>query len=146
MAFQNPQRAYRFRVEMDGVDQWAIQKFTLPERSMTVVKHGGGDHDIKTASKREIGDATFEKLIPSDFVTNLLGLSEWMELCLKGIPTAYKRNLVVKLLGNDGLTTVKTYLLLGCFPIKIAQNDLDRMADENSLETLTLSVDEVKEI
>ena len=145
MAFSNPLRAYRWRVEVDGIDQWAIQKVQLPERSLSVVLHGGGDHDIKTASKRVIGDAVFEKLIAADDSLDLWG-SEWLRLCLLGTPDVYKRTIVVKQLKNDGLSTAKTFILTGCFPIKLAQNDLDRMADENVMETLTLSVDDVIEL
>ena len=144
MAFANPARSYRFRVEVDGVDQWAIQKVTLPEESLSVVEHGGGDRNVKTGSKHEIGDAVFEKLVATDGTVEFWG-KDWLKLCVKSIPTLYKRNLVVKLLGNDGLTTVKTWILVGCFPNKITRGDLDRMADENFLETLTLSVDDVIE-
>jgi phage tail-like protein len=145
MPFQNPARAYRFRVEADGVDQWSVQKVTIPDISMSVVEHGAGDHNIKTASKKGVGNATFEKLLASDGTADRWGYL-WLETCIVGIPTLYKRNLVVKLLGNDGLTTVRSWLLIGCFPVNLTKNDLDRMADENFMETLELSVDDVKEL
>lgn len=144
MALENPIRGYRFRVEVDGVSQWAIQKVTLPEVSTTVLEHGGGDLSIKTASKKIVGEATFEKLVSIND-TDSWG-SDWLESCVTGLPSSYKRNIVVRLLDNDGITTVKTYILTGIFPTKLTRADLDRMADENFMETLTLSVDNITEL
>lgn len=141
MAFANPLRAYRFRVEIDGIDQWAIQKVTLPELGVTVVSHGGGDHDIKTPSKKTIGNMTLEKLKPLE--EKDLWSFEWIIQAVNLLPGISKRNIVIKELGNDGLTTVNTWLCVGCFPVKSSQNDLDRMADENIIETVEISVDDV---
>jgi hypothetical protein len=41
MAFANPIRTYRFAIEIDGVDQWAIQKVTRPELGMSVLNARG---------------------------------------------------------------------------------------------------------
>jgi hypothetical protein len=63
--------------------------------------------------------------------------------CLYGLPSLTKRNCVIKELGNDGISTVNSWIITGMFPVKTSQNDLDRMADENIIETVELSVDDV---
>jgi hypothetical protein len=141
MAFANPIRTYRFAIEIDGVDQWAIQKVTRPELGMSVLTHGGGDHDIKTASKKTIGNATLEKLKSLE-APDFFGFS-WIEACVNTLPTSYKRNIVFKELANDGVTVVNKELWIGCFPIKYGRSEANRTADENLLETLELSVDNV---
>lgn len=143
MAFGNPTHTYSFRVEVDGIDQWQIQSITLPEQSVSVIEHGGGDHNIKTAGKRAIGNATLKHLnsLAGD---NQFGYN-WLMLTKTGVPAAYKKIVIVKELGQDNISTVKTWTLMGCFPIRKSQNDLDRMAAENTLVELELSVDEVIE-
>lgn len=141
MAFGNPIRAYNFNVEIDGLDQWSIQKVVKPEVGVSVVSHGGGDHDIKTASKKTVGNATFEKLKSLE-APDFFGFA-WIEACVKSLPTAYKRNIVVKELSNDGVTVVNKELWIGCFPVKYKRGDGDRLADANLLETIELSVDDV---
>jgi phage tail-like protein len=142
MAFENPIRSYRFAVEIEGVDQFSIQKVTLPEFGMSVVEHGGADRNIKTASKKVIGNATFEKL------KSLEGSDrwayDWVSTAVKALPTVYKRNIVVKELANDGLLTVNRWLLEGCFVVNVSHSDLDRMADANHIQTVELSVDDIK--
>jgi len=137
----NPLRAYRFRVEIDGIDQIAIQKFTPPEHGVGVIEHGGYDANIKTAGKPFYGNATIEKLKPINGAD--LFTFEWLQACIYGLPEAYKRTLIVKELGTDGITTINTWVLEGCFPVNISQTDLDRMSEDNSLETLELSVDKL---
>jgi len=141
--FANPIRAYRFRVEIAGKDQWAIQEVEPPEVGLSVIAHGGGDRDIKTASKKTIGNATLKYLKGLED-KELFG-TLWIEQCLKGLPSAYKRNIVVKELANDGITTINTQVWVGCFPVRKQRNTHNRLADENVIEELELSVDEVIE-
>ncbi len=141
MAFGNPVRAYRFRVEIDGIDQWAIQKVTIPEISVGVIEHGGGDHNIKTAGKRQIGNLTIEKLKPLG--EKDLWSQTWMMEAILLLPTIAKRNIVIKELSNDGLTTINSWLVIGMFPVKSSQTTLDRMAEENIIESVEFSVDDV---
>ena len=138
--YANPLRGYKFRVEIDGVDQWLIQKFKAPEIEVSQIEHGGSDANIKTPSKKKIGNATIEKLKPLDKAD--LWSFEWMNECLLGFPSATKRNIVVVELANDGVTTVNRHILVGCFPIKSSQTDWDRMADANTIETVELSVED----
>lgn len=140
--FGNPVRTYRFRVEIDGLDQWAIQQVKFPELEVSVVEHGGGDTNIKTASKKLVGNAVLSYLKNLDG-TNKLFAFNWITACTLGLPTAYKRNIVVKELGNDGITTVRTEIWVGCFAKKCSRNDGDRLADENVIESLEISVDDV---
>lgn len=142
--YAHPARASKWLIEVgDGLSsefqQWQAQTVQLPELSNTVSEYGGVDGStIKVAAREAIGDMTFEKLVPinkSDFFA-----FEWHKLCQSGLPEAYKKVIRVKRLGTAG-TVVQTHTLLGCFPTTVARGSLDRMSDDNFIETMTLSVD-----
>ena len=137
----SPARASKWIIEIVGLAQWSAQKVTLPDFNITSVEHGGTDGaTVKTAGRKEIGELVIEKLVPindKDFFSYA-----WLLECLTGLPDVYKKVVRVHRLGADGITRTQTYDYFGVFPTGLNRSDLDRLADENFMETLTCSVDD----
>lgn len=141
----NTRKVFNFRVEVDGVDQFEIQKVTLPEIEIEATEHGDVNYKVKTAGMVVIGDMTFEKVkrLPASDTTLWDWMTQAQSIVAGGglLALGYKRNVVIKEMDSTGLNTVNSYALGGVWVKKIANSDFDRASSDNSIETATLSVD-----
>lgn len=144
----NPRKVFNFRVEIQGIDQFEVQKATPPEIEVETTEHGDTNHSVKTAGRVKVGDLTLEKLKPlpnSDlWAWNWLQTAQNMTTGGGQLPLQYKRTVILKELSSDGQTTVNRWICEGCFVKKVSQGDFDRNSSDNILETVVLSVDRVQ--
>lgn len=146
----NTRKVFNFRVEIAGMDQWEIQKVTLPEVEIEAVEHGDTNHKVKTAGMVTVGDLVFEKLRPlpssDNWAWNWLNQAQDMALGGGQLPINFKQTIVLKEMDNTGNSTLNRWVCEGCWVKKISQSDFDRAASDNIIETITLSVDRVRRI
>lgn len=141
----NPRKVFNFIIEVDGIDQWEVQKVTLPEISVEQVEHGDTNHAIKTAGRVTVGNMTFEKLKPMPGAD--LGAFNWLRTAQSQVAGGgalshiYKKNLVIKEMDSTGTTTLNRHICVGVWPTKVSQNDLDRNSSDNIIQSIELSVD-----
>jgi phage tail-like protein len=141
----NARKVFQFIVEVAGVNQFEIQKVTLPEVEIEKVAHGDTNHDIKTAGRIMIGDMTWEKIRPlpqSDrFAWDWLMLAQNQLLGGGQLSLGYKRIVIIKEMDTTGAVAVNRWFCEGVWVTKVSQSDMDRLASDNIVETITLSVD-----
>lgn len=146
----NTRKVFNFVVEVDGIDQFEIQKLTLPEIETEAVEHGDVNYKVKTAGMAVIGDMTWEKIKPLPGSDTVLWdwLSQAQSIAQGGglLAADYKRVVVVKEMDATGQNTVNSYVMTGCWVKKISNSDFDRSSSDNSLETATLSVDTMEKL
>lgn len=146
----NARKVFNFVVEIDGIDQFTVQKVTLPEITVEQVEHGDTNHMIKTAGMVSIGNMTFEKLkrMPGSDTDawDWLRLAQSQVLGGGVLSEAYKRVLVIKEMDSTGLITLNRHICTGCWVTKVSQNDLDRTSSDNVMQTVELSVDVYEQI
>ena len=100
---------------------------------------------ITTASM--IGDCTLEKGMMAD--GSDLAAWKWLVAAVDtekgdwGAPSVYKRDIEIAHIDRVG-NPIQTWILKGAFCKKIEWSDNEGGSDEHSVETLTLSVDDVK--
>ena len=144
-AYANPAKPFQFLVEIDGVEEFAVQKVTLPEITVGEVEHGAGNTTRKTAGMVTTGRCTIEKLVAGD------GADVWAEVWTRlaqdpvtgggALPQLAYRNIVIKRMDPSMTVVVQRYLLEDCFPVRYKPAELDRMQkEENIKETIELSV------
>ncbi len=147
MQIADPAKVFNFIIEINGVDSWAVQKFTVPELGIEVTSHGAANYDVKTAGRVTVGEASFDQLKPLPTITDEVW--KWFkraqDISRGGgkLSSAYKKVVVVKEMYPDNVRTARRWILDGCFVSKISQSDLDRNSSDNILESVTLSVDAV---
>lgn len=143
----NPRKAFKFIVEVNGLNQFEVQKVTLPETEIEEVKHGDANRDVKTPGRVMVGDMVFEKLRPlpgSD-----LWAWEWFNACQNmqtgggELPINVWQMIIIKEMDNTGLITANSWVCEEVWPKKISATELDRNASENLIETITFSVGRV---
>jgi phage tail-like protein len=144
--YANPRKTFQFLVEIDGVEQFAVQKVKFPEITIGVTEHGEGNTTIKTPGMVTTGTCVIEKLKPSDakdtWASVWMGLTQNMVTGGGALPAFVKRNIVLKEMDTTGTIVLDRHILEGCFPTKYSRPDFDRLQkEENSKEIIELSVD-----
>lgn len=141
----NARKAFNWRLEIAGVNQFEIQKCTPPEVEIEAVEHGDTNYKVKTAGMITVGDMTMEKLRPLPQTD--LWAWQWLQQAqniLTGggqLALGYKRDCVLKEMDASGLVAINRWYCEGVWPKKISQSDFDRMTSDNIVETITFSVD-----
>jgi phage tail-like protein len=146
----NPRKKFNFRIEIDGVDQWEVQKVTIPEAEIAVVAHGDSNSDVKTGGRVNFSNLVMEKLKATAESDKAIWL--WMKSVQDAatggglLPIAYKRIITIKEMDTTGTQAIRKHVCFGCFPVKKTVSELDRQADENTMDTIEFSVDSVEEL
>lgn len=139
-------KVFRFALEIDGVDQLLIQDVKKPEKEYGKVVHGGENgKEIKTAGGQTISDGELQKIKSADVGDSWAW--DLMEKAAKGLPVDYKFDAVFKEYAPDGVTTLNRWLWEGVWVFKTSDSNYKRGAqNENVIETVSLSVDDVTKI
>lgn len=146
----NPRKVFNFMIEVDGIDQFAVQVATPPTVGIEAVEHGDTNHTIKTAGRLTVGDFTVQKLkpLPSSDVWAWRWLKRAQDFKKGGgeLPINYKKTIVIRELSTDNSTTANRWILEGCWVKEVSQTDFDRMSSDNVIETVVFSVDTVDQM
>lgn len=142
----NPHKKFQFSIFIVGMNPFLAQKVTLADREIEKVEHGEGNHLVKTAGMVKIGDLKIEKMMSASAPDRLFWA--WVALIQNEvtgggtIPEVYKKAAQVQLLGNDGVSVIRTWNYVGLWPFKINGIELDRVSSDNTVESIEFSVDQ----
>lgn len=143
-------KIYNFGIEVNGVDVLLIQDVKVPEIEVGAVEHGATNYNEKTAGGVAVSDAELQKIMPVGDGDSWAWdwLHEGADMFAGGkLPEDYKRDLIFKEFAPDGITVLDSYLWEGCFCKKITRTNFVRgNQNENTIDTIMLSVDRVKKI
>ncbi len=144
----NTRKVFNFAIEIDGVDVFLVQDVKLPEVEIGAVEHGATNYNIKTAGAVATSDAELQKVKPVVLPDTFAW--EWMLLAQNtetGTGTIfYKRNVIFKELGPGG-AILNAWMWIGAWVRKSAHSNFKRgNQNENTIETVTISVDRVKKV
>ena len=146
----NARKSFNFVVEIDGIDQFEVQKITLPETTVEQVEHGDVNYSVKTAGRVIIGNMTFEKLkrLPNSDTSAWDWLRNAQSQLAGGglLAENYKKIVTVKEMDSTGKVTINRHILTGVWPTKISQSDLDRNESSNIIQTVEFSVDTYEQL
>ncbi|MDR1648920.1 MAG: phage tail protein [Synergistaceae bacterium] len=145
----NPRQKHQFIVRVDGIEGAWFEKAQIPEVEAEIDEFNpaGSVRSTKFAGRAKIGDATLEKGVPSD--NSDLAAWNWLVSAVNtesgelGDPKIYKKDIEIVHIDRVG-NPIQTWTLKGAFCKKVAISDNDGGSSEHVIETLTLSVDDVK--
>ena len=106
--------------------------------------HGDVNRDVKTAGRVTVGNLVVGKLLTT--AGSDTWLHDWLYSCqdmIAGgglVPSQYWENVIVNELAEDGVSVLNTHFFEEVWPCKITGLDLDRMASENTIESIEFSV------
>jgi hypothetical protein len=152
VAIPNPRKVFNFRITLPAignttVNQMVFQRVQRPKLGIEPVEHGDANYKVKTAGLATFSEAVLEKLKIAEgaeaWVKSWLLSCQDAEVGQGRLAQAYKLNVIFEELGPDNQTVLTIEEWQGCFPTNVEVNDNDRTASENTMESITLSVDRV---
>lgn len=148
----NPRKKFNFSITIYAgaygqVQNFLVQKVTLPSIEVEQTIHGEANNEIKTPGRVKYGNLRIEKMLWTDQEDSLF--YNWIDNCQSailgggGLPSSLWKTIVVKELSVDGITPVNVWQYDECWPCKIDGQDLDRVSSDNSMEIIEFSVNYV---
>ena len=136
-------KKFKFIVEIDGVVSAGFQKSSELSVEVANVQYyeGGSLIPNKSPGRLTFADVTLERGATSD-----KDLFDWMTQVADAAANAglnepeFKRNLDIVQQDRDG-STLRRWSLTGAWPVKFVAGDWDNEADENVIESVTLTYD-----
>lgn len=146
----NPRQKHQFIVRVDGFDTAWFEEATIPgvEIETDNFNPAGSVRPTKFAGRANIGDAVLKKGMPSDEADSAAW--EWMKTAVNteagelGDPKEYKKDIEIVHVDRVG-NPMQTWTMEGTFVKKLEWGDNAGSSSEHVIETLTLSVDDVKQ-
>lgn len=141
---RNFHKKFKFVVEVDvGVSRSAFQKCSELSAEIAKIEYseGGTLYPDKSPGRLSFSDITLERGASLD-----RDLYDWfIEVCDAAagggvVEPGFKRNLDIVQLDRDG-TELRRWRLTGAWPTKFVAGDWDNEADENVIESFTLTYD-----
>ena len=147
----SPRKGFNFQIEFPGwpFENFICQEVTLPNIEIEEVPHSEGNHDIKTGGRVKIDKLTLKNLAPSRNDNpnhNSLFWIDWANVVQDifinggGEPSDYYRSIIIREVGNDGVSILNVHVYSEVWPSKINGLALNRMASENTVTTVEFSV------
>ena len=136
-------KKFKFIVEIDGVASAGFQKSSELSVEVANVQYfeGGSLIPNKSPGRLTFADVTLERGATQD-----RDLFDWLQdvaITSSGLGLTdvfYKRNLDIVQQDRDG-TTLRRWSLSRAWPVKFVAGDWDNEADENVIESVTLTYD-----
>lgn len=135
-------KRFAFEVEIQGVGQAGFKSVGPLEAKIGVNRYrqGGSPITIKTP-----GDIEYPDIVMKRGATQDQSLFDWfMDTALHyqktgAVTPQYLRNVGIRQVDRD-TSTAREWDVFGCFPVEFVAGDWDADAEENLIESVTLSV------
>jgi phage tail-like protein len=145
MVRQDPLRNFRFRLEIEGVEQAAFSEVTVGDLSNEPIEYREGD-EITTARKLN-GLTKYANITLKWGITDSVELTEWHQLVV-GAATPLeeiRRNLVIRVQDEAGEDKA-AFEVTRAWPCKYDPTDLNGTGNEVAIDTLELCNEGIKRI
>lgn len=145
----NPRQKHQFIVRIDGIESAWFEKATLPEVEVEIDEFNpaGSIRPTKFAGRVSIGDATLEKGMMSDSADmaawNMLKSASNTETGELGDIGAYRHDFEICHVDRVGNVT-QTWTLKDAFITKISWGDNEGGSSDHVIETLTITVNDIR--
>ncbi len=136
MARKDPQKGYRFLVEIDGLTQASFREVSIPESSQDPIEYRNGD-EAPTMRKLP-GLVRYGNVSLRWGITDSMELFEWRKQIEEGKTAEARKNVAVVLLDELGESAAR-WEFTSAWPTKYDSPDLNASGNEVAIETLELA-------
>lgn len=131
-----PYRNFRFRLEIDGVEQAAFSECTIPENSTAPLEYRDGNEPATVRKLTNLN--TFGNLVLRGGVTDdSTVLYEWRKEVEDGMVDSARRNVAVVVLDEEGQDGPR-WEFREAWPINYNAPDLNATAGEVAIESIEI--------
>ncbi|MGY1701262.1 phage tail protein [Geodermatophilus sp. SYSU D00766] len=146
MARQDPLRRFRFRLEIDGLEQAAFSEVTIGDLSSDPIDYREGDEAQLTA-RRLSGLTKYGNVTLKWGVTDSMELADWHQLIVGGATLLEDiRKTVVIRIQNEAGEDKAAYEVTRAWPCKYDPTDLNGTGNEVAIDTLELCNEGIRRI
>lgn len=132
----DPYRSFRFRLEIDSIQQAGFSEVTIPDSSTDVIDYREGNEPPsarKLPGLNKSGNVTLKWGITDSMV-----LYEWRKLVEGGNMEKARKNMAIILLSEDGSEDVARWEFSDAWPIKYDAPDLSAKGNDVAIESLEI--------
>jgi phage tail-like protein len=142
---QDPLRKFRFRLEIDGLEQAAFSEVTIGELTSDPIEYREGD-EIPTVRKLS-GLTKYANVTLKWGITDSLELAEWHQLIVGGATLLEDiRKTVVIRVQNEANEDKAAFEVTRAWPCKYDPTDLNGAGNEVAIDTLELCNEGIRRI
>ncbi|EEE35976.1 conserved hypothetical phage tail region protein [Rhodobacteraceae bacterium KLH11] len=145
MARQDPLRNFRYRLEIDGIDQAGFAEVAIGELSTEPIEYREGD-EITTVRKLN-GLNKYANITLKWGVTDSIELADWHQLVVDDATPLddARRNVVIRVQSEAGEDKA-AFEITKAWPCKYKPTDLNGKGNEVAIDTLELCNEGIRRI
>ena len=140
MPRNDPYRNYRFRVEIDGIEQAGFADATIPDSTTTSTDYREGTDP--THSRKLSGLTTYGNVTLKWGLTDSMALYEWRQQVVESGALGARKNLSLVLVDEAGEDKTR-WNIMAAWPIKYDASDFSAKGNDVIIENLDLVCEEV---
>src|ERR671918_179019 len=145
MARKDPLRNFRYRLEIDGIDQAGFAEVAIGDLSTEPIEYREGD-EITTVRKLN-GLNKYANITLKWGITDSMALADWHQLVVSDTtPLDDARRTVVIRIQNEAGEDKAAFEVTKAWPCKYDPTDLNAKGNEVSIDTLELCNEGIKRI
>lgn len=149
---KNPRKRFLWSLTFikHPINPYLFQMINIPEVFVDEIRHGDTNRDVKTGGRVMVGSMTAEKLETTD------GSDTWFwdwlmsvqDLQLGGglTPSRYWETVLITEHAEDGVSIVNQWIADEVWPMRLNQQELNRMSSDNTIESIEFSVGKIEKL
>lgn len=130
----DPYRNFRFRVEMEGIQQAGFSEVSGFEASLDVIEYREGNEVI--TPRKLPGLAKYGNITLKWGATDSLDLFDWMQSCIEG--TVERKTVTIIAIDEEG-GDVATWQVIEAWPVKYSAPSFNGTGSEVAIEFVELA-------
>jgi len=140
MSRVDPWRNYRYRIEIDSIQQAGFSEFTNSKPEVDVVEYREG---VDPPSPRKLsGMAKYSNITLKWGITNSMDLYKWFKQVINGDVLGARKNISIIMLDEAGNDSAR-WDCTSCWPSKYEAPDGNASGNEVAIESLEIVCEEV---
>lgn len=145
MARQDPLRKFRFRLEIDGLEQAAFSEVAIGDAASDPIEYREGN-ELPTARKLS-GLTKFANVTLKWGITDSMELANWHQLIVGGATLLEEiRKTVVIRIQNEAGDDAAAFEVTRAWPTKYDPSDLNGTGNEVAIDSLELANEGIRRI
>lgn len=130
----DPYRNFRFRVEVEGLQQAGFSEVSGFDASIDVIEYREGD--MTTTPRKLPGLTKYSNITLKWGVTDSMEMYEWLQECVEG--TITRKTVTIIAIDEEG-EDVATWQVMEAWPVKYTAPDFNATGSEVGIELLEMA-------
>jgi len=141
---KDPFGNFRFRIEIDGIQQAGFSEATIPDSTSDVIDYREGNDKVLYARKLS-GLTKHGNLVLKWGITNSMEIYNWRKIIEQGKIASARKNISVTLIDEEG-NDASRWEFLNAWPSKYKAPDMNAKGSDVAIETLEIVFEDMQRV